>query len=126
MTSRAVTSRSQDLEFRRVDGRMLFGPVSRVERPDGHHEDGKQTGEKKRRTPTPSLHCSRKNDGREYPACTDPSEQQTAADTPLPLRHPIGDDLVRIGVACGFARTRQESNRNKGPREIQPGTLANC
>src|SRR6267142_231794 len=126
MTPRAVYWRSQDLEFRRVDGRMFFGPVSRVKRPDDHDEDRKQTGEKKRRAPTPSLHCSSEHDGSEYSPRTNSAKQQTAADTPLSLRHPIGDDLVRIGVTCGFARSCKESNRHKGACEMRPRTLANC
>src|SRR6267378_7623255 len=104
---------------------MLFGPVSRVNRPDDRHEDRKQTGEKKRRAPAPSLHRCCEHDGREYSPRTNSTKQQTAADTPLSLGHPIGDDLVRIGVTCGFARSRKESNRHKGPSEMHPRTLAN-
>src|SRR5882762_2249333 len=126
MTPRAVYWRSQDFEFPRVDGRMFLGPASRIKGPDDHHEDRKQTGEKKRRAPPPSLHCSSKHDGREYSPCANSAKQQTAADAPLSLRHPIGDHLVRIGVACGFARSGKESNRHKGPREMQPRTLASC
>src|SRR6266852_218567 len=126
MSPMATLGEAQDLEFLRVDGRMFLRPVGRVEKPDDHKKDRKNAGEHKGRTPAPPLHSCSEHDGCKYSARTNPAKQEATTDTSLPHRHPISDDFVRIGITRGLARSRQEPNRHKGPRQSPQGTFANC
>src|ERR1700674_5672733 len=101
---------------------MFLRPVGRIQKPNQRDRHRKQSAQNERRTPSPSLDGSGKQNRCENSSCANPTQQQAAPDAAFLLRRPECDYLVGIGIARCLTGASKKSNDCKCPREIPPRT----